>query len=504
MLAAGDTTSDKYVCMKHRLLFLLLLTGIFCRAQTRNPALEVNRTNIWRFGTYSIFGANDVPGLDFSNGTPTVINSGNSDPRQGASTISDTSGSLLLYGGYQSLFDFTDNPMQDAGVLGDSGWIGITPCNLAVPLPKSPNLIYYFTIAATLKYTIVDMSLNSGKGQAIVRNVTLENYPVEAKLAAVHHCNGSDVWIVGHRWQTNTFYAYLLTDTGIVTTPVLTNIGPVANEIGWIQSGRIKFSPNSNKVAIVFNGTNILPYLFDFDKLTGVLSNAIPLQKDAGDNGISFSPDNSKLYISTINGQVIQYNLNAGNATDVANSRKLVLDVFTDYGIMQLGRDGRIYVVTGSLPHRKYLTVINAPNSLDTLCHPQVDAIYLNGAQGVTYSLMNTVESYFYTGNSAYPCYGDTVTGISPTGSNNGILLKVYPNPFSDYTTIDISGINVQGKLEYQVTDVSGRVCEVQIRETDWWDGKRLILHRARLPSGIYFLTVKTLYQSETIKVYIL
>jgi hypothetical protein len=490
--------------MKHHLLFLLFFVSSFCGAQNRNPALDVNRTNIWRFGTYSTFGANDVPGLDFSNGTPTVINSGNSDPRQGASTISDTSGSLLLYGGYQSLFDFTDNPMLNAGIVGDSGWIGISPSNLAVPMPKSPNLIYYFSTAVTLKYTIVDMSLNSGKGLAITRNVTLENYPVEAKLAAVHHCNGSDIWIVGHRWQTNTFYAYLLTDTGIVTTPVLTNIGPIANENGGHQAGRIKFSPNGNKVAIVFNRENTLPYLFDFDKSTGVLSNAIPLKKDVGDNGISFSSDNSKLYISTIDGQIVQYNLNAGNPTDIANSRKLVLNVFTDYGIMQLGRDGRIYVVTGSLPHRKYLTVINNPNSLDTLCHPQVDAIYLNGAQGYIYSLMNTVESYFYSGNSAYPCYGDTVTGVAYLGSKNGIQLKVYPNPFADYTTIDVSGINVQGKLEYQIIDVSGRICEAQIRETDWWDGKRLILYKARLPSGIYFLTVKTLYQSETIKLSIL
>lgn len=43
MLAAGDTTRDKYVCMKYRLLFLLLLlTGSFCRAQNLvpNPSFE--------------------------------------------------------------------------------------------------------------------------------------------------------------------------------------------------------------------------------------------------------------------------------------------------------------------------------------------------------------------------------------------------------------------------------------------------------------------------------
>jgi hypothetical protein len=348
------------------------------------------------------------------------------------------------------------------------------------------------------------MNLNNGKGQAIIRNVVLEKMPVEAKLAAVHHCNGSDVWIVGHRWETNTFYAYLLTDTGIVTTPVISNVGPIANEQGTFQQGNIKFSPNGNKIAIVFNGVIIPPHLFDFDKLTGIISNPIALQKDEADNGLSFSPDNSKLYISTNNGFVVQYDLHAGNAMAISNSRKVIFNILNTFAIMQMGRDGKIYLPPASLPNRLYLTVIHDPNKLDTFCNAQIDAIYLNGGQGVNTSFMNTVESYFYTGTSAYPCYGDTLSDVATVNSSEGIVIKAYPNPFLDFTTIDISGINAYDKLEYQVFDVTGRVCAAQITENDVWNGKQLLFHKARLPTGVYLLTLRTRNQSQTIKLSIL
>lgn len=486
----------------YALLFaLVVLCCIFCSAQTRNPGLDVSRTNIWRFGFYSTFGANDVPGLDFSSGSPVVINSGNTSLLSGATTICNTTGQLQLYGAYQSMYDSTNGLLSNAGVVGDSGWIGISPCNIAIPMPNSPNLIYYFSAQVTLKYTVVDMNLNSGKGQAILRNIELEPYPVESKLAAVHHCNGSDVWIVGHRWQTNTFYAYLLTDTGIITTPVYSSIGPIHNATGAWQGGKIKFSPNGNKLFFgAFGSVPQVPYLFDFDKSTGVISNPVPLQPDTGSVGGCFSPDCSKIYVSTGEGYIFQYDLNAGSGAAIAASKKQVFHVFNSISNTQLGLDGKIYVLPAGNPHRKYLTVINYPNLLDTLCNVQLNAIYLNGGQGTGLHLMNTVESYFYTGSSAYPCYGDTVTNVSAINGKDDIALSVAPNPFSDYTFIEVRGIDVREKMEYQLCDIAGRVCDAQITESDWWDGKRLIFHRARLPTGIYLLTVKTLYQSRTIK----
>lgn len=487
--------------MRCILLLLTLMASGWCVGQTRNPALDINRANVWRFGDASIPGANDVPGLDFNTGTPVVTNSGKHTLFSTTSAVSDLSGSLQLYGSEQSLYDRTEDFLANAGVVGDSGWTG-HPRHLAVPMPKSQNIIYCFTAHVTLKYTVVDMNLNNGKGQATIRNVQLQPYPTEPKIAAVHHCNGSDVWITGHRWFTDTFYSYLLTDTGIVQPPVYTKIAPIANVQGYYQGGSLKFSPNGSKLAIAFHGNQVPPYLYDFDKSTGIVSNPTPLQLDIGAQGLSFSPDNSKLYVSTNNGLIVQYDL---NASDLFNSRKVVIDVFTSFSNLQQGRDGRIYAVAGGPPHYEYLTVINAPNKLDTLCQPQLDAIFLNGGKGVGGSFMNTVESYFYTGSSANPCYGDTTISNSDNSNSVGILALAYPNPFSDYTVIDLIGVNTSEEPEYQLCDVSGRLCEANIIEHhNVWIGKRIVLNKGRLSKGVYFLTVKAQHQSTTIKLSIL
>ncbi|MCW5909367.1 MAG: hypothetical protein KIS94_15990 [Chitinophagales bacterium] len=140
----------------YALLFsLVTLCCIFCSAQTRNPGLDVSRTNIWKFGWQwtNVSPTIDAPGLDFTNGAP-VVTVGGPKVADGATSICDPSGNLQLYGGYLSMYNHTYSPLMNSGVVGDSGWIGISPTNLAVPQPNSPNLIYYFSTAATFRYSV--------------------------------------------------------------------------------------------------------------------------------------------------------------------------------------------------------------------------------------------------------------------------------------------------------------------------------------------------------------
>lgn len=475
-------------------LFIVCFLALFCIAQNENPGIEVNRTNIWRFGWGSNVGTNDAPGLDFTTGSPVVINGG-PDVNQGATTICDSAGSLQLYGGYLSMFNRQYQPMINAPIVGDSGWSGINPTNIAIPQPGHPNKIYYFSAAASLKYTLVDMSLGGGLGAAIERNVELEPYPFGVKVAAVHHCNGRDIWVAWHKWQTDSFFVYLLSDTGLSTVPVISHIGPMDAEYGYFQGGRMKFSPDGNKLAIVFHGVSTPAYLFDFDKISGVVSNPVALQKDTGDQGISFSPDNTKLYISTNNGRIVQYNLSLGDPQSITASKKIIVDEPTDYITIQLARDGKIYLATASNPYRKYLGVISNPNALDTLCAPHLHSIYLNGAQGAVNSLMNTIESYFYTGTTAYPCYGDTLTSVKPI-DNIGLIknINAYPNPFSERIFIEINCRSAvrEGLLRYYLYDGIGKLCKSEVKEV-YVQGNdmQVILFRNQLSSGIYFMNIR-------------
>jgi len=538
------------------LLVSLLFYGCTLFAQTRNPALDINRANIWHFGIE--ISINDAPSIHFGSGSPIVMNVGKAD---GVTTLCDTLGNLEVYGGGFRAYNRLHAQMKNSGFVGDSGWIGILQTAVAVPKPKHSNIIYYFTTSVLLRYNEIDMFLDAGKGEFIKRNDTIRTN-VGVKLAAVHHCNGTDVWVMVHEQNTNRFFAYLVTENGVDPTPVINEIGPLDNEQGFVeQGGSMKFSPNGKKLAITFNGFVTIPHVFDFDNSTGILTNPVPLKKDTGELGISFSPDNKLLYIGTLNGRLLQYNLLAGDSIDIKLSRKVIRDAFItppvfSLGYLQMGRDGKIYMQTrGTSAANRYLAVINNPNALDTFCDFHHSALYLNGSWNASDGLMNTVESYFYTGSSAFPCYGDTATvdcndnnvctidsyhvatgcihiqvncddndsctidacdslagcfytpiancinGISEMRNEFNVLVS--PNPFANDAFIKISSVKpFSSRAEYFLHDASGREVALQLTAISHSpDEIQAILFRANLKPGLYFLTIKIAHNSATTKI---
>src|SRR6185436_1598045 len=108
------------------------------------------------------------------------------------------------------------------------GGASSTQSALIVQMPLSDSLYYIFTtgeqLAYGLYYSIVDMSLQGGLGEVIVKNVLLDDQTCE-KITAICHANGQDKWIVAHDWGNNTFQSYLLSNTGVSAVPVTTSIG---------------------------------------------------------------------------------------------------------------------------------------------------------------------------------------------------------------------------------------------------------------------------------------
>ena len=116
------------------------------------------------------------------------------------------------------------------------------------------------------------------------------------KITAVKHCNNEDIWIIAHGYgpiKGNKFYAYLISSTGLNTTPVVSTVGTIHD--GADQGGRgnargyMKAAPNGSKIAlaICFDGCPLVSSantcttgsfeLFDFDYTTGIVSNPINL-----------------------------------------------------------------------------------------------------------------------------------------------------------------------------------------------------------------------------------
>ncbi len=67
----------------------------------------------------------------------------------------------------------------------------------------------------------------------------------------------------------------------------------------------------------------------------------------------------------------------------------------------------------------------------------------------------------------------------------NGTSIRVFPNPFSDYTTIEVNGLS-QGDYRLEVMDILGR----KVRELKSFDNGEWRMDRGDLESGLYLIRV--------------
>ncbi len=328
---------------------------------------------IWYFG--------ENAGLDFNSGAPVALTDGQLNTLEGCATISDATGSLLFYTDGITVWNRNHIPMPNGtGLLGNPS---STQSGIIVPYPGNIDLYYIFTIHDAgepegLQYSILDMSLNGGLGDVITKNIPLAT-PVAEKLTAVEHINGTDIWVVAHGYGNNDFLGYLVTPTGLVTTPVVSSVGeilPIAPN-GQGTRGYMKISPDGQFLVSITTGTR-LRELFRFDSFSGQISSAIdlnpyflpliPPNAATFSYGAEFSSDSSKLYVTYTNFYLNYTQEHSIHQFDMSNySEPAILASGVEIapikpggvGALQLAIDGKIYVAEFE---KNYLSVINNPN----------------------------------------------------------------------------------------------------------------------------------------------
>ncbi len=387
---------------------------LFLIALLANPLYAQNEAAIWYFGRNA--------GLDFNSGAPVALLDGALRTNEGCATISDFNGNLLFYTDGVTIWNRNHLPMLNG--TGLNGHPSSTQSGIIVPNPGNPDLYYVFTVDELagpngLQYNIVDLTLDGGLGAVTLKNQVLES-PVAEKLTAVTHANDTDIWVLAHRMGGNEFVAYLVTPTGLSTTPIVSAIG---SDIMTPQQsgGYLKFAPNGSLLASASPGANTVE-IFQFDNATGtvdVLFDITPFYTALRPGslairpyGVEFSSDSSKLYITSgafasatdQNYDLYQFDLSTLNTVSIMASATLLRTQVSDMQALQLAIDGRIYVTQYE---QSYLSVINNPNVQGMGADYVQNGVNLGGRLSLL-GLPPFIQSFFVVGLQARNfCFGD-------------------------------------------------------------------------------------------------
>lgn len=392
-------------------------------------AFAQRETDHWLFGNQA--------GLSFNGNVSTPFFGSKLHQPEGSAVVSDRkTGQLLFYTDGLRIWNRHNEVMQGgSNLLGSST---STQSALIVPAPGTSDRYYVFTVKSYndgpepgLHYSLVDMKLNDGLG-AVVKET--KNRLVEArtteKLTAIPHVNGQDYWVLAHVWDSDEFLVMKLTEQGI-SIRQRKRIGTVHKGGAQVKSseamGYLKASPDGKRLASAVYGLERPFELYDFDAQTGELSNYRSLGNFSYQYGVSFSPDNTKLYLSGL--YSFHYSYQFDLATPDHVTTKLTLTdtlrgqpyLSSLSGALQLGIDGTLYSAgrspARSHPDRGQIAIISEPNAAGTECRVGYRPIAYNGRTPL-FGLPNFIQS-------AFNQHTETKSEVMPD------LVNVYPNPVS-------------------------------------------------------------------------
>ncbi|GAK94225.1 hypothetical protein JCM19298_700 [Nonlabens ulvanivorans] len=408
--------------MKKKIVAIVILL-IVAASQLSTAQLEASN---WYFG----FNA----GITFDpvTGAVTPVTNGQLDTFEGCASISDSSGNLLFYTDGITVFDRNHLIMQNGqGLRGNPS---STQSAIIIPKPQDPDIYYIFTVdtAATggqdsgLHWYEVDMTANLNQG-AVVSSITNPNNLINTcseKITAINHGVNDEILVTalaefnGIGTAFDTFYTFTVSPTGVDPVPVKSQVATTINNGG--RRGNLKISPDGQYMVSCNMGTG--SFLYDYDQLTGIVSNERQLQftgQNRSGYGVEFSPDSSLLYVSASNdansndpaahsSTLFQFDMTSPNP----ESSTVVIDTRAGYrGSLQLGIDKKIYRALSDTYNngRSFLGVINNPNVAGQGCNYVHDAIPLAGrlsAQG----LPPFIQSFFALIDVEFTCLGDNTT----------------------------------------------------------------------------------------------
>ena len=362
---------------------------------------------------------------------------------------------------------------QDISILPDPGnqegyYIFHKPTSYK---PENPDVNKRFS-KDSLQYSYVDMSLDEGRGDVVIKNHTFFRDSLAASyLTAILHDNQEDYWIMNPVFPEG-FLVLLLNDEGIESKII---DGPVWDIRKTSSSGHARFSPDGKQFAL-FNQFDGL-YLYDFDRMDGALSEEQHIPFISPETGIfatcEWSPNSRFLYMSKFDTlwQLDTWAEPLDTGLQIIEVKTEPSSVSPNFLVAALGPDCRIYIRGKSSAFTMH--VIHKPDELGTACDFQQNGIqlpYISSAGSFPNFPRFRVDEEEKCDPSIVSIVGETVWWRRD--------LSAYPSPATEHITVELPLEITKGRL--YVMDMQGQLIydelvqglqQLQLNVSDWSEG---------------------------------
>ena len=255
-------------------------------------------------------------GFNFSSGNPTFFQSAISAklclgssfldtyPAFYSNSISDCDGNLLFYINGGCAWN-KNNVLMPNYCFNDTASNGSHTGTKILKVLNNDSLYYIFYEAtgAGLRFAIVNMNADSGRGTILSTHNFINNYTDIFPPELIKHTNDSNFWLVCKPNETQMF-SYLITSAGVSLTPVIsTATGIFSNRAplrASLSGNYLLYSDKTN------SGAFSSVYCCDFNRSTGSITSIKTLfnrndfvNPNVALENAEFSPNDSFVYINT-------------------------------------------------------------------------------------------------------------------------------------------------------------------------------------------------------------
>lgn len=380
--------------------------------------------------------------------------------------------------------------------------------NIILPMPDDSNKYVLFhqtfgdftNYSIEIFYTVIDKTLDGGKGDVISKNNIALSGAFGYGLTACKHGNGRDWWIVALNNTANIIHKFLLSPNNVQYVGSQNLNVPLYGD--W--TGQPVFSPDGTKFAYRHgfgNSTNWNQYmrLFHFDRCdaTFTLDSIINYSDSLVGFGTAFSANSRFLYCSSYNHL---YQMDTDSLTALGSLQLVATkDTFaspsppfyTNFYSMYLAANSKIYITSTSSVVD--LHFIDDPDTAGLACDVHLHDLHLPKFNAR--SIPNHPNYYLGT-KIGSPC--DSLTTIQEIEHN--FHFSLFPNPNSgNFKIIYLLPQNKSGRLE--IFDVTGK--KVYSQNLPQWSTLQYI-SLPNLSSGIYNCTITSAEKKVNKKLIIL